>query len=249
MSKIHIGTMGWSYAFWVGTLYHKGVASGDFLAEYSRYFQTVEVDNTFYRIPSNEVVAKWRDETPSGFLFSLKFPQVITHKKMLRNCEEETSVFIERVSQLQGKLGLLLLQLPYDFRPEHLSMLRNFLPTLPKTYRYAVEVRNRKVLNEDLYSLLKENEVALTLVDHPFMPKMDIVTTNFTYVRWEGDRRKVKGILGRVEVDRREKIHEWAEKIAEFSDNGLEVFGYFSKYFSGYPPGDAERLLDILGTA
>ena len=102
------------------------------------------------------------------------------------------------------------------------------------------------MLDDELYSLLRENGVALALVDQPFMPMLQTVTADFTYIRWEGDRRKVKGTLGKVEVDRENDIRVWAEKVKKFLDDSVEVFGYFSKYYSGHPPTDAIHLLKFL---
>ncbi|HVO37182.1 MAG TPA: DUF72 domain-containing protein [Candidatus Acidoferrum sp.] len=248
MGNVHIGTMGWSYNFWLGTFYPNGTPPDRFLTEYSKHFDTVEVDNTFYRIPDKETVAKWRDQTPKGFLFSAKIPRVITHQKMLRNCEQEMARFIDSISNLQPKLGSLLLQLPPMFKSEHISSLTDFLRILPKGYRFAVEVRNKKLLNDSLYSLLRENRVALVMVDSPFMPQVDVVTADFAYMRWEGDRRKVKGTLGEVEVDRMHDIEMWAEKLKDLLGKTSEVFGYFSKYYSGNPTGDAKQLLSLLGS-
>ena len=246
MAKVHIGTMGWSYDFWTGNFYPKDLLPQNFLSEYAKHFHTVEVDNTFYRIPSKDTVANWRDQTPADFLFSVKFPRRITHEKMLRNCEDIVRVFLERVSLLQDKLGPLLLQFPYAFKLEHIDLLRDFLPALPKTRHFVVEVRNKKLLDEELYSLLRANGVALALVEHPFMPKTDAITADFTYVRLEGDRRKVNGALGKVEIDRTNDIKTWAERIRKFLDLQTELFVYFSKYFSGHPPTDARQLLELL---
>ncbi|HVP40927.1 MAG TPA: DUF72 domain-containing protein [Candidatus Krumholzibacteriaceae bacterium] len=247
MDKLHVGTMGWSYDFWVGKLYPENTASKDFLAEYSRHFSTVEVDNTFYRIPSVDTVENWKAQASEGFLFSAKFPRVITHIKMLQNCQREVDVFLERISHLRDKLGPLLIQLPYSFKPEHFNLLHDFLTNLPKSYRFAVEVRNKKMLEEKLYALLRENRAALAWVDHPFMPEINVTTSDFVYIRWEGDRRKVNGTLGRIEIDRTDRIKKWAEKMRKFLDASLEVFGYFSKYYSGYPPTDVNQLLGFLG--
>jgi uncharacterized protein YecE (DUF72 family) len=247
MSKLHVGTMGWSYSFWKGNFYPETLASKEFLAYYATRFSTVEVDSTFYRIPRVQSVLDWKEQTPEGFLFSLKFPQVITHVKMLEHCQEETSVFLERVELLKEKLGVLLLQFPYTFGIEHVSLLRDFLQKLPKRHRYVVEVRNRKLLNDGFYSVLRDNNVALAWVESPFMPKVNEVTSDFIYVRWEGDRRRVNGTLGRVEVDRNVQIKLWADKIKPFLDEQTEVFGYFSKYYSGHSPSDVKELLSILG--
>jgi uncharacterized protein YecE (DUF72 family) len=238
--------MGWSYVFWKGKFYPETLASKEFLAYYAKQFDTVEVDSTFYRIPRRQSVLDWKEQTPSGFLFSLKFPQVITHVKMLENCQEETNVFLERVELLKEKLGVLLLQFPYAFGIEHVSLLRDFLQSLPKEHRYVVEVRNRKLLNEGLYSVLRDSNVALAWVDSPFMPEISEVTSDFIYMRWEGDRRRVNGTLGRIEVDRKAQIKAWADKLKPFLEGETEVFGYFSKYYSGFSPSDAKDLLTML---
>jgi uncharacterized protein YecE (DUF72 family) len=246
--RLHVGTMGWSYDFWKGNFYPERLASKQFLAYYAKQFGTVEVDSTFYRIPQRQSVTDWKTQTPEGFLFSLKFPKVITHVKMLKNCQEETSVFLGRVELLKEKLGTLLLQFPYAFGTKQVPLLRGFLPTLPKRHRYVVEIRNRKLLNDDFYSVLRDNNVVIAWVDTPFMPQISEVTSDFIYVRWEGDRRRVKGTLGKIEVDRKAQIKAWAEKLKPFLEEQTEIFGYFSKYYSGYSPSDVEELLGIIGT-
>jgi uncharacterized protein YecE (DUF72 family) len=246
MRKLHVGTMGWSYGFWKGNFYPETLASKEFLAYYAKQFNTVEVDSTFYRIPRRQSVMDWREQTPEGFVFSLKFPQVITHVKMLKDCQEEVAVFLERVGLLQEKLGALLLQFPYAFGTVQVPLLRDFLRNLPAKHRYVVEVRNRKLLNDGFYSVLRDYNVVLAWVDSPFMPQISEVTSDFIYVRWEGDRRRVKGTLGRIEVDRKAQIKLWADTIKSFLEEQTEVFGYFSKYYSGYSPSDAKELLNIL---
>jgi uncharacterized protein YecE (DUF72 family) len=244
IGNAHIGTMGWSYRFWAGDFYPEELKPAEFLAEYAKHFDTVELDNTFYRIPSANTTKAWKEQVPEGFLFSAKFPRVITHVKMLRDCEREMDAFISRMSQLQNKLGPLLLQFPNSFGSKHFPLLQEFLPTLPKGFRYAVEVRNKGLLGEKLRSLLGKNGVAQVLVNKPVLEEE--VTDDFAYVRWEGDRSKVDGTLGKVEVDRTEDIGKWAVQLENFMDREMEVFGYFSKYYSGYPPNDVEQLLKLL---
>ena len=244
--KLHIGTMGWSYIFWKGNFYPEMLPSKKLLAYYSRQFNTVEVNSTFYRIPLKQTIVDWYEQTPSEFLFSLKFPRIITHIKMLEKCQEETSLFLERVKLLKEKLGVLLLQFPYKFGNEKVTVLHEFLKRLPKDLRYAVEIRNRKLLNENLYSILSENDVALTWEDTPFMPIIDKVTSDFFYLRWKGDRRQVEGIMGKVEVNKYEKTRLWADKVKPFLDKQTEIFGYFSKYYSGHPPSDVYEFLKII---
>lgn len=244
MKKMHIGTMGWSYDFWIGNFYPAG--SQNLLTEYAKNFDTVEINNTFYRIPSRDTVRKWKEEVPEDFIFSAKFPRKITHIKMLQDCREELEVFIEHMSLLGNKLGPMLMQFPSGFVPEKSEILKDFLAGLPERCRFAVEVRNKKWLGDKFYDLLRDNRVALVLIDHPWMPQMNMITADFTYIRWEGDRNKIKGTLGKVERDRSEDIKNWGMKIKGFVENSVEVFGYFSKSYSGYPPGDVRVLLDIL---
>ena len=246
MDRIHVGTMGWSYSFWVGNFYPEGTRPNEYLREYSKIFDTVEIDNTFYRIPSQTSLEKWNTQTPAGFLFSAKFPQIITHRKMLQDCESEVQLFLERISTLQNKLGPLLLQFPPSFGPEKISLLTDFLSRLPKKYKYAVEVRNKKMFNEKLYSVLRENSVALTLTPILSVPETEQATTDFAYIRWEGDRRTVNGTLGKVEVDRTDDIRGWANSIIGLLEKTTQVFGYFSKYYSGHPPTDVKMLLESL---
>src|SRR3990172_10418245 len=177
MRNIHVGTMGWSYHFWKGSFYPEKLQASEFLAYYSSKFDTVEVDSTFYRIPKEQTVLSWKEQTPKEFVFSLKFPQVITHVKVLRNCEEETRIFLERVELFEEKLGPLLLQFPYSFRTADVPLLGKYLGALPKEHRYVVEARNKKLLDASFYSMLKRNNVALAWVDSVSMPTITEVTS------------------------------------------------------------------------
>jgi len=243
MNCIHVGSMGWSYDFWKGNFYPKNLASNEFLAYYSRQFDTVEVDSTFYRIPSKKTVLDWREQTPNDFIFSLKFPQIITHVKMLRNCEEETQVFLEHAEFLKEKLGPLLLQFPSTLRDNSMPLLREFLERLPKRHRYVVEVRNKTLLANSLYEILRDSSVALAWIESPFMPRVSELTSDFIYVRWEGDRKKINGTFGKIEVDKTDEIALWAGKLKPYMERKMEVFGYFSKYYSGFPPSDIPTFL------
>jgi len=240
---IRAGTMGWSYGFWRGSFYPGDLPSPEFLGYYAKRFDTVEVNSTFYRVPSTQTIEGWKKQTDPDFVFSMKFPRAITHIKMLKDCREETRFFLDRVQPLGKKLGPLLLQFPSIFGSEHLSLLREFLENLPKGNRYVIEVRNRDILNESLYSVLRENNAVLAWVDSPVMPAIDTVTSDFLYVRWEGDRRKVKGIMGRKEADKSTELRSWADRLRLFSESNCAVFGYFSKYFSGDPVANVREFL------
>jgi uncharacterized protein YecE (DUF72 family) len=240
--------MGWSYDFWRGSFYPHDLEPREFLAFYAQQFCSVEVDSTFYRIPRAQTVSEWKEQTPEGFVFSLKFPKKITHVKLLKDAEEETRVFLERAELLEEKLGVLLLQFPPFFGQPHLPVLAGYLKMLPKQYRYAVEVRNKSLLNEQVFGLLREHGVALAWVGAPKMPLITEATADFAYVRWEGDRKTVTETLGKTETDRTRDTQVWAEKLKRLVDGGTEVFGYFSKYYSGFPPSDIREILKYMQT-
>ncbi|MGE5188110.1 MAG: DUF72 domain-containing protein [Betaproteobacteria bacterium] len=248
MSKVYLGTIGWSYDFWKGTFYPSEMPSKDFLAYYSTQFGTVEVDSTFYRVPNEQTILSWKEHTPEGFYFSLKFPQIITHAKRVQDCQNETDTFLARASLLGDKLGVLLLQFPPNFGVSKFAELESYLQKLPSIYRYAVEVRNKSWLSPEFYQLLKRHNVALVWPDSPRMPQSSEKTADFLYIRWEGNRKLVNGTLGKIEVDRKADLAVWAQKIKPYLNDGTRVFGYFGKYFSGSPPSDVVQLEGFLGT-
>ena len=243
--KLHLGTIGWSYDFWKGPFYPAKAASKNFLAYYSSQFNTVEVDSTFYRIPSEKTVKNWRLQVPEGFLFALKFPQVISHIKALRDCERDTAVFLARAELLGDKLGPMLLQFPPAFTSKRLPDLSEYMRKLPKQHRFVVEVRNKSWQTREFTALLHENGVALAGTEK-LSAIVEEVTADFVYMRWEGDRKAVNGLQGKIEVDRKADLKTWADKLKPYLDRGTDAFGYFGKYYSGLPPSDAKTLNNIL---
>lgn len=235
--KLHLGTIGWSYGFWRGKFYPDKTANKDLLTYYASKFSTVEVDSTFYRIPTPQTIQNWHNQTPDGFLFSLKFPQVITHVKMLRNCQPETAAFLSIADLLGKKLGALLLQFPPSFTANHLPVLADYLRSLPEGHRYVVEVRNKTWLTPDFYALLRDNNVTLAWTDSQYVAETAEVTADLLYVRWEGDRATVNGTLGKIEADRTVDLKNWSGKLKPYLRD-TAVLGYFGKYYSGYPPND-----------
>jgi uncharacterized protein YecE (DUF72 family) len=165
---------------------------------------------------------------------------------MLKDCQRETTVFLERADLLGDKLGCLLLQFPPAFGASALPLLKTFLKDLPKNHRYVVEVRNKNLRNNDLYSLLKEFNAALAWAENPKIPQVNELISDFIYQRWGGDRKKVNGLLGKIEANREKDLLGLAEKITPYLDRKITVFGYFGKFYSGFPPSDVERLQNLL---
>lgn len=244
-TKVHVGTMGWSYSFWVNNFYSANTKPERFLEEYSKHFDTVEVNSSFYRVPSVSVLENWKKQTTVNFLFSLKAPKKVTHEKFTKESFNYLDYFLGNVSTLESKLGPLLFQFPPSFKSDSFDSLKDLVSVLPKKYRYAVEVRNKSWLENRFYELLEENKIALVLGDSPWLHKIDKVTADFVYYRLEGNRKQISGTKGTVEKDKTVDIEKLTRKIQLFSDK-TEIFCYFSKYFSGHPPTDAKKLLHNL---
>lgn len=253
---LRLGTSSWSSEDWVGNFYPPGTPPADFLSHYAQHFDTVEVDSTYYRIPSESMVRNWRGRTPQGFLFTAKFPQVITHEKVMQDCRTELEEFLRTMALLEDRLGPLLLQFPYFnkkafARPEDfLARLEAFLDGLPDVFSYAVEVRNKHWVNARLLDALRERHVAFALIDHPWMTpvpqlmnRLDVVTAGFAYVRWLGDRKGIEEKTrhwDRIIIDREEEMQTWIPVIFGLLKRGINVMGYFNNHYAGFAPGSIE---------
>ncbi len=238
MVNVYIGAMGWSYKFW--PLYDD-IDSKDYLSRYSKLFNSVEVNSTFYRIPRKSSVENWRDQTQEGFRFSVKIPQSISHSSALKYDPEKMDAFLDHIEPFKTKLGPLLLQLPPRLTSEHDDQLRILLTQL-QGYKTAVEFRHKDWFKEDVYDLLREHNVTLVYVEHPWQPSEEVETGDFSYIRLEGDRKKVNGEKGFIELNRTKDNERWAEKIHNQSVEGRPVYLYVSKYYSGYPPTDIQQI-------
>ncbi len=242
---LYLGTSGWSYADWEGTLYPEGLPAGARLAEYAKHYATVEIDSTFYGTPRRSTVEKWRETVPEGFLFAAKFPQEITHEKSLVGCGEPAETFVGAMELLGDRLGPLLLQLPPSFTVEGMGVLEDFLDALPEGFRYAVEVRHRSWLGSDLPEMLREHGAALTLIDYPRMPRMEETTAGFVYLRWLGDRREFPSGHTYAKRDRREDLEWWSERVDLSLSEGREVFAYANNHYQNHSPSTLEQFLEI----
>ncbi len=242
---LYLGTSGFSYSDWEGTLYAPGTPAASRLAEYVRHYATVEIDSTFYGTPRRSTVQRWRRVTPEGFLYAAKFPQAITHENTLVDCEEETETFTRTMSELGESLGPLLLQLPPSFTVEGMGMLEEFLGSLPRGFRYAVEVRHRSWVGSDLPELLREHNAALTLVDYPRVPRLEEATADFAYIRWLGDRREFPSDHTGPKKDRSEDLRWWSGIADKFLGEGKIVFAYANNHYQNHSPSTLAQFLEV----
>src|SRR6266478_2127614 len=261
MASLYIGTSAFTAAGWEASFYPEGTKPADYLAYYAKHFNSVEVDSTFYRAPSKNTVEGWARKTPPGFIFAAKVPQVITHEKVLVECDAEFKQFVETMDCLGEKLGPLLLQFGYFNRKafagvnDFLARLRPFLKKLPKDHKFAVEIRNKNWLVPQFVEALRERGVALALIDQSWMPrpaewfeKFDPITADFTYVRWLGDRKGIEQqtkTWDKVIVDRHAELSDWAEILGKVHKRKIQIFAYANNHYAGFGPATVEMFQDL----
>jgi uncharacterized protein YecE (DUF72 family) len=254
--RLRIGTQGWNYAAWIGPFYPDGTRAAEMLSLFAQAFDTVEVDSTFYAIPPVNSVRGWAARTPDDFVFALKLPREITHDRRLRGAAEETELFLERARLLGPKLGPILVQLGPDFAPSEIGALRDFVPTLPRDLRFAVEVRQerwtRPNVLPDLHALLSDHGIALALSDGQWLPRAAVLelagapTADFTYVRWMGPNRDLTD-FSHVQTPRGDEVREWFGALRRLIDLGIDVYGFVNNHFEGHSPATARALQSLLG--
>jgi uncharacterized protein YecE (DUF72 family) len=211
-----IGCSGWSYKQWVGTFYPRGTRPEEYLRLYSKVFDVVEIDTTFYGIPSLETVEKWYKGTPEDFTFCPKFPQEVTHTNIGINLEATIEKFLTVMGRLGKKLGPLLIQFPPYFKyPFGAEKLRMILNSLPGGYRFALEFRDKSWFNQSIMSDIKSRGMIVAWSDLPFIKDQSQMTSDSIYVRLVGDRSIKETEFGKVRIDRHDRIDAWAKRIME----------------------------------
>ena len=232
--RFRIGTSGYNYAEWKGTFYPEKLPARKMLPFYAQQLETVEINYTFYRLPTERLLAGWSEVTPPGFAFTLKAPRRITHEARLRRCEEVTERFCEAAQSLGDKLGALLFQLPPSFKKD-LPVLEAFLGMLPTGVRGAFEFRHPSWHDEAVFERLSAAGQALCVADSERMSTPVTITAPYAYFRLRDE--------GYTDAD----VVRWAETISKATANCGDVFVYFKHEESGKGPALAKRLTEALG--
>ncbi|TML34813.1 MAG: DUF72 domain-containing protein [Actinobacteria bacterium] len=228
MKPVHIGCSGWNYRHWRETVYPKGVPASRWLEHYATMFDTVEVNSTFYRLASPDAVARWVEQTPPGFIFTLKASRYLTHIKRLAGLETGVKRFYEAIEPLVGtpKLGPLLWQLPENFRRDD-ERLAEALKSLPAG-RHCFEFRHESWFRPEVYELLRRHGAALVIGDHPERPfQTNEMTADWTFLRLHYGARGRGGNYSDAELD------EWRRRIASWRAD-VEVYCYFNNDWEGF---------------
>jgi uncharacterized protein YecE (DUF72 family) len=241
MSRILIGTSGWSYASWRGPFFPREVMVKDHLHFYATQFSTAELNGVFYRTPTVAAVRGWREGTPDDFVFAWKASKFITHWKRLTNKSRNSLALLEsRLRILGHKAGPVLFQLPPMFTANG-DRLAHFLKLLKPQRRYAFEFRHPSWYEAPILRLLREHDISLCLSDHHDAPAPWEATASFVYVRGHGPGGKYRGNYP-------DKIlREWAQVIARWRRGRRDVYVYFDNDQKSAAPFDAARLMTLLG--
>jgi len=240
MEPIHtraprIGCSGWQYKHWRGDFYPAGLPQSRWFAHYALTFDTVEINNSFYRLPPPETFDKWREQAPPHFQYAIKASRFLTHMKKLKDPENPLARFFANATHLGRHLGPVLYQLPPRF-PVDLDRLARFLEALPTANRHTVEFRDTSWYDERVYELLRRHDVSLCLHDMEGSATGMLSVGPFVYVRFHHGTKRYGGRY----PDRR--LDEWAEWLAARHADGLDVFAYFNNDTGGHAPRDAVRL-------
>ena len=233
--KIHIGTSGWNYKHWKGVFYPVGTKPAGQLKYYQKFFDTVELNTSFYHLPLPSTFDKWHTDTKKRFLFSVKASRYITHIKKLNETEEALDVFLTRANNLEQKLGPVLFQLPPNWKID-IDRFQLFLKGLPQDQRYVFEFRNPTWYNDIIYDLLSQHNCAFCIYELNKHQSPIEITTGYVYVRLHGPGGKYQGKYNA------KILRQWAKRLLRWSDEGKDVYFYFDNDQAGYAVFNALRL-------
>ncbi len=248
--SLYIGCSGWSYKGWIGTFYPPNLENKNWLSYYSKFFKFVEVDSTFYNIPSRFIVKGWKDKTPDDFKFALKFPKIITHEKKMHkeNVSKDLSAFFNNLEPLVDKTLILLIQLPpYLTENKYFDSLQNMVNRLDNRFRYAIEFRDSSWFNDKVCDFLKDNKITLTWSIRDELKIPTILTSDQIYIRFIGDRSIKDEDSGKIVKDRKKEMAEYIDIINKTDlENYQNISIAFNNHFAGFGPQSANTFLKLM---
>lgn len=239
--SIHIGTSGWSYKHWRNTFYPSELKIKDQFSYYANKFSTVEINSTFYGIPSDKTLINWKENSPSHFLYTVKANRFITHLKKLNGTEKQLYSFIHKMELLGSKLGVILVQLP-PFLKADIKLLETFLKQLPTSNRFVIEFRNAEWYASEVFDLLKKYNVGFCIYELAGHRSPLEVTADFVYLRLHGPT--VDKYRGSYDD---EALKKWADQCKKWLQT-KDVYVYFDNDEKGYAAFNALKLLEFIGS-
>jgi uncharacterized protein YecE (DUF72 family) len=237
--KLYIGTSGWHYKHWTGTFYPEDTKEKDQFEVYAKSFKTVEINNSFYQLPSIKTFNNWRKKSPADFIFSVKASRYFTHMKKLIRDDDALDKFLRHAEKLEDKLGPILFQLPPRWKV-NTERLQSFVSALPKEHLYTFEFRNKTWHNEGVYQVLEKYKCAFCIfeLDRFVSPLKE--TADFVYVRLHGPEGKYQGSYSSA------TLKKWKERCLQWKKNKKDVYVYFDNDEKGYAAFNAQQLLQLV---
>jgi len=237
-SQILIGTSGWNYKHWIGNFYPEDISQSDLLSYYSQKFKTVEINSTFYNLPSEETVVQWKNSVPDDFIFSVKASRYITHMKKLKDPKSSLRKFMTRIVLLDQKLGPILFQLPPNWK-FNFDRLQSFINSLSPEHTYIFEFRNHSWINQDSLQLLKDHNITFCIYElNGFITPKEL-TSDTVYIRLHGTGSAYEGSYTK------KLLMPWRGFIGEQHHKKRNVFCYFNNDAQGFAPKNALTLIDM----
>jgi uncharacterized protein YecE (DUF72 family) len=246
--NLYVGCSGWSYKGWVGTFYPSKLENKNWLSYYSKFFNFVEIDSTFYSIPSRFIARGWKDKTPSDFKFALKFPKIITHDKKMKDISKELSVFFSNIEPLSEKTLLLLIQLPpFLTENEGFDSLQELINRRDRRFDYAIEFRDNSWFNDKVHDFLKDNKITLVWSVRDELKTPPVITSDQIYIRFIGDRSINEKDFGKIVKDRKKEMQVYADILNEkVSEQHQNISIAFNNHYAGFGPESATTFLKMI---
>lgn len=238
-SQIRIGTSGWVYPHWRGIFYPQDLRQPDWYHYYARHFDTVEINYSFYRLPSKETFDKWRKQAPTGFIYAVKANRFLTHLKRLKDVAEPLERFLSHASRLEEKLGPILWQLPPKWRADP-ARLEAFAELLPMDMIHVFEFRDPRWFIQPVRRILERFGLTCCIFDMPNLRCPEWITSSTIYLRFHGSQLVYGGRYGR------EGLQPWTERMRRWLADGHFIYVYFNNDAFGYAIEDARSLSDLL---
>ena len=236
---IRIGTSGWYYDHWRERFYPPGLAKNKWFEHYAQYFNTVEINNTFYHLPKPQTLTRWRDLAPKGFLYAVKANRYITHIKRLKDTAEEVKRFFDVVGLLKEKLGPILYQLPPSLN-KNLDLLASFIKLLPKKSCAVFEFRHESWYEQDTFELLRRLGIGFCIHDLGELTTPRIITGEMVYIRFHGTAGRYSGNY----TDK--MLADWAGWIRENRKSATAIYAYFNNDADAHAINDAKQLKNLI---
>lgn len=241
---IYIGTSGWSYDHWTGLFYPEDLKKSQWLPYYSKHFDTVELNMSFYRYPFQNMLKGWKNKLPENFKMTFKAHRQITHHKKFQEVKENLDRFYNMVGEMGDRAGCILFQSPPSFKKttENEEVLRNFLDQTDSSFHNVIEFRHASWWNEETLNVLKKYNVAFCTVSGIKMPPDVMISADFAYFRFHGPDKVYASEYSE------EKLHQWADSINDLLSGGQinDVFCYFNNDFYGFAVKNAKMLQSLL---